>query len=65
MKSAETAKEQPVDLSCPVSKQGRKSFKTWVKRLGVAGFLFFLVKGIVVWIVIPYLVAKGLLKDLF
>jgi hypothetical protein len=28
-----------------------ENIKTWVKRLGVAGFLFFLIKGLV-WIAI-------------
>jgi hypothetical protein len=27
----------------------------WMKRFGVAGFLFFLIKGIVVWILLPAL----------
>ncbi|MBP6302536.1 MAG: hypothetical protein KBB37_06995 [Bacteroidia bacterium] len=60
MKQAETLdKEQTTELSCPVSKQGRRTFKTWVKRLGWAGFFFFLVKGLL-WLIIPYLIAKGL-----
>ena len=29
----------------------------WLKRIGVAGFLFFLVKGII-WLVLGYLVLK-------
>lgn len=33
------------------------SFIKWIKRLGVAGFLFFFIKGLVVWIVIPALIA--------
>jgi len=37
-------------------------FKKWFKRIGVLGFLFFLIKGIVVWIVIPYLIARGFFK---
>ena len=32
----------------------------WFKRLGWAGFLFFLIKGLL-WLIIPYLIAKGLL----
>jgi hypothetical protein len=28
--------------------------KTWVKRLGVAGFLFFLIKGML-WLIVPAL----------
>jgi hypothetical protein len=32
--------------------------KKWLKRLGVAGFLFFLIKGIA-WIVVAVLAWKG------
>lgn len=35
-------------------------FKLWFKRLGWAGFLFFLIKGLL-WLLIPYLIAKGIL----
>lgn len=31
----------------------------WVRRFGVAGFLFFLVKGLL-WLIVPVLVARGL-----
>lgn len=33
----------------------------WLGRLGVVGFLFFLVKGLL-WLAIPALIAKDLLK---
>lgn len=33
-------------------------FKTWLKRVGWAGFFFFLIKGLL-WLIIPYLIAKG------
>lgn len=33
------------------SSQGLNRFKLWLKRIGVAGFLFFLIKGLV-WIAI-------------
>jgi hypothetical protein len=33
--------------------QKPSKFKQWLKRLGVAGFLFFLIKGIV-WLFIFY-----------
>lgn len=33
-------------------------FKTWLKRVGWLGFLFFLIKGLL-WLIIPYLIAKG------
>jgi hypothetical protein len=35
--------------------------KLWLKRLGIAGFLFFLIKGIG-WLVLAGLVAAGLWK---
>lgn len=35
-------------------------FKLWFKRLGWAGFFFFLIKGLL-WLIIPYLIAKGFL----
>jgi len=59
MKQVNTiSKEQPAELSCPVSKTGRKSFKTWAKRFGWAGFFFFLIKGLI-WIVV-FMMAKGI-----
>jgi hypothetical protein len=33
---------------CPIPPKGRK----WIARLGVAGFVFFLVKGIL-WLTVP------------
>ncbi|RAK01932.1 hypothetical protein LX87_00046 [Larkinella arboricola] len=33
-------------------------FKIWLKRVGWLGFLFFLIKGLL-WLIIPYLIAKG------
>ncbi len=56
MKPTENQLEKP--LSCPVSHTGRNKFKFWIKRMGVAGFLFFLIKGLL-WLIIPYLIAKG------
>lgn len=32
----------------------------WLRRLGAAGFAFFLIKGLL-WIVLPILAAKGLI----
>jgi len=34
----------------------------WTKRAGVAAFLFFLIKGIVVWLIVPAIVAYLALK---
>lgn len=36
-------------------------FKYWLKRVGWGGFLFFLIKGLL-WLLIPYLIAKGILS---
>jgi len=30
----------------------------WIKKIGIYGFLFFLIKGLL-WIIVPYLIAKG------
>jgi len=40
--------EQPRKRKCPAV--------GWVKRFGIAGFLFFLVKGLL-WLIVPALVA--------
>ena len=32
---------------------------SWLRRLGIAGFLFFLVKGLL-WLAIPWLIARGI-----
>jgi hypothetical protein len=40
--------EEPVKRRCPA--------KTWVKRLGAAGFVFFLVKGLL-WLIVPAAIA--------
>jgi hypothetical protein len=54
----ETVKEKP--LQCPVPHKERGKMVTWIKKIGVAGFFFFLIKGLL-WLIIPYLLAKGLL----
>lgn len=40
------------------TQQPRSKLISWFKRIGIAGFLFFLVKGLL-WLIIPYLIAKG------
>lgn len=47
--------EQPHNnkISDPVNKSGKKSLAAWFKKMGVAAFLFFLLKGIG-WLVIGY-----------
>ncbi len=34
----------------------------WLKKMGWAGFFFFLIKGVTLYIVLPYLVTKGLIN---
>jgi hypothetical protein len=38
-----------------------EKFSNWFKKLGWLGFFFFLIKGLL-WLIIPYLIAKGILK---
>lgn len=41
-------------------KTGRfDKLKIWFKKLGLIGFLIFLIKGLL-WIIIPYLIAVGI-----
>jgi hypothetical protein len=40
--------KEPENKKCPAV--------NWVKRFGVAGFLFFLIKGLL-WLIVPALVA--------
>jgi hypothetical protein len=54
----ESLQDKP--LECPVSVKGRSKFKMWMKRIGVAGFLFFLIKGLI-WIGI-FLFAKDIIS---
>jgi hypothetical protein len=54
----DNVKEKP--LQCPVPHKERGKVMAWIKKIGVAGFFFFLIKGLL-WLIIPYLLAKGLL----
>lgn len=45
-------------LLIPLSMDNR--FKRWLKRVGWVGFFFFLIKGLL-WLLIPYLIARGVL----
>ena len=36
--------------------ENKKTARGWLKRLGVAGFLFFLIKGLL-WLLVPALAA--------
>ncbi|MFN5920400.1 MAG: hypothetical protein ACK45I_03765, partial [Bacteroidota bacterium] len=57
MNTLQQAKDK--ELKCPVPHNQRKPMWMWMKRLGWAGFFFFLIKGLL-WLIIPYLIAKGL-----
>jgi len=39
-----------------MKEQSRVSLRTWIKRLGFWGFVFFLVKGLL-WLIVPAIVA--------
>jgi hypothetical protein len=41
--------------------ESQSKLKLWLKRIGFAGFLFFLVKGLI-WVVVFILAAKGCSK---
>ncbi|MFZ4797809.1 MAG: hypothetical protein ACOYMA_09965 [Bacteroidia bacterium] len=47
-------------LECPVPHGKRWKWLGYVKKLGFWGFMFFLVKGVLLYIVLPYLAAKGI-----
>jgi len=34
----------------------------WTKRVGIAAFLFFLIKGVILWVIVPAIVAYFALK---
>jgi hypothetical protein len=36
----------------------KSKLKAYIQKLGFAGFMFFLIKGLL-WLIIPYLVATG------
>jgi hypothetical protein len=40
----------------------KEKMMAYLKKLGWAGFFFFLIKGLTLYIILPYLVAKGLIK---
>jgi hypothetical protein len=40
---------------------GKFQFTKWLKRLGVAGFVFFLVKGLL-WLLVPLLIGYSFWK---
>lgn len=50
----------PTPKRKPDEFENQGSMLLWLKRLGLAGFLFFAIKGML-WILIPVLVARGCL----
>lgn len=61
MNIQELDKAQDKPLSCPVPHGKRRGAMQWIKRIGWVGFFFFLIKGLL-WLIVPYLIAKGLFK---
>lgn len=53
------SKTEEKKLECPIPHGQRKPLWAFIKKMGVAGFLFFLIKGLL-WLIIPYLIAKGI-----
>jgi hypothetical protein len=45
----------------PVDDQKQNEMKTWLKRVGVVGFLFFLVKGLI-WLGIFFFAGSSMFK---
>ncbi|MES2654583.1 MAG: hypothetical protein V4620_03285 [Bacteroidota bacterium] len=60
MKTIEKTQDKP--LECPVPHNKRWKWLGYIKKLGFWGFMFFLVKGVVLYILLPYLAAKGIFK---
>ena len=54
--------KQSKPLECPVPEGKRHVWLSYIKRLGVWGFMFFLVKGLTLYVLLPYLIAKGYLN---
>jgi hypothetical protein len=44
-----------IEVAAPSGRAGRRG-ASWVQRLGVAGFLFFLIKGLL-WLIVPAIIA--------
>lgn len=40
----------------------KQKFMEWLKRMGWAGFFFFLIKGVTLYIILPYLIAQGIIQ---
>ncbi len=55
-------KKQTKPLECPVPHNKRWKWLGYIKKLGFWGFMFFLVKGLVLYVLLPYLIAQGFWK---
>jgi hypothetical protein len=51
MERREVKNKNEADESQEERKEGDSKLKAWLKKLGVAGFLFFLIKGII-WLLV-------------
>jgi hypothetical protein len=54
--NAESNEKQPTELQDAGASRIDMSVKTWIKRLGFWGVMFFLLKGLL-WLTIPALIA--------
>jgi len=50
------------NLDLKMHERHQNKIIAWLKRLGWAGFFFFLIKGVTLYIVLPYLIAKGVIS---
>jgi len=50
--------EEQADKPTPENTENKKGMKTWLKSLGLAGFLFFFIKGLV-WLAIFFGLVKA------
>lgn len=44
-----------------MTKEKQSKWKNWMAKMGFAGFLFFLIKGLL-WLIIPYVLASGYIQ---
>ncbi|OGU10691.1 MAG: hypothetical protein A2X61_04965 [Ignavibacteria bacterium GWB2_35_12] len=48
---------QSKDQLSPKKNYKKQRIKTWIKKIGFIGFLFFLIKGLL-WLIIPWVIAN-------
>lgn len=40
----------------------KDQWRTWIAKIGIVGFLFFLIKGLL-WLLVPTMIAMGFFKS--